>query len=534
MLYKVLGIYQDFIDLQLNQHKTSNGNYEPAVTSQGSLPVMFSGVTPETLVLESYALREVLDTNLGLFSDGEVNTLRGDLESNAWDSNINLPMAKETTVETVVQDEIIIPPGDVESLLRELQKDADLISKAKAYVMSYYASKYRNDQSIGLYFEHNWESPLTERIEYRTNIITARGGEEQRRPLRSRPRTTLEYSYLLTNNRLQYLKNFILRHQSHKLKIPMWHKTQAAYLGDSQIRLKFPLKPGESVLVGSSMELPDIREVISSTYDGEVYLTELVGETEDSHNHLTPVRTGRLRQSSQISYITPSVARARVTVELDDYVPDKVIPLKSISSPTNDTVVGNVFLIEPNYATNVTGTYDRRTADVDYGNAYRLYDLEATSEQKLQLNFMVNLQRTDVNVIDLFHFARGSANQFYFPTYLQDLAIHPSETVGAGEFKIRLKPSGYKFIDGIDIGFHVVIFFHSRPPLITHVNKVFNMGGFDQARFSVPFSSTFTAKDVKMISKLNLCRFSSDTLEVSWKTRELAEVTTQIEVLNAQ
>jgi hypothetical protein len=64
------------------------------------------------------------------------------------------------------------------------------------------------------------------------------------------------------------------------------------------------------------------------------------------------------------------------------------------------------------------------------------------------------------------------------------------------------------------------------------VTNIKPMGGYDQVIFRDVFDVPFSAKDVKMISKLDLCRFSSDVLEISWITRELAQVTTQFEVLN--
>lgn len=76
--------------------------------------------------------------------------------------------------------------------------------------------------------DHNWETPLVERLTWLTTVLPHRDSSEQRYQARLHPRRQLEYGILpLSALELQRLENFFRRYQHESILLPIWTDNQS-------------------------------------------------------------------------------------------------------------------------------------------------------------------------------------------------------------------------------------------------------------------------------------------------------------------
>ena len=75
-------------------------------------------------------------------------------------------------------------------------------------------------------FSPNWESPVTERLEWLTDLIEAYDGTEEATPLRTQPRRSFEYEVLVQAEEAANLDALLWRYQAEKYVVPIWTDPQ--------------------------------------------------------------------------------------------------------------------------------------------------------------------------------------------------------------------------------------------------------------------------------------------------------------------
>lgn len=70
---------------------------------------------------------------------------------------------------------------------------------------------------------HRPETPVTEFLEWKTDIVTSRSGKERRHAVRARPRQRLELTYLLDDDEVRQLRWQLYQRGSEQWQIPSWN-----------------------------------------------------------------------------------------------------------------------------------------------------------------------------------------------------------------------------------------------------------------------------------------------------------------------
>jgi hypothetical protein len=75
-------------------------------------------------------------------------------------------------------------------------------------------------------FSPNWENPVTERLEWLTDLIEAYDGTEEATPLRTMPRRSFEYAVLVQAEEAANLDALLWRYQAEAYVVPIWTDPQ--------------------------------------------------------------------------------------------------------------------------------------------------------------------------------------------------------------------------------------------------------------------------------------------------------------------
>lgn len=187
-------------------------------------------------------------------------------------------------------------------------------------------------------FDPDWTRGPRERIEYRTDIISARTGAEQRIKLRMKPRRSLSFSVSnLSNDEAEQFESLIWRRSGDLFGVPWWpdgvRYTGTLSVGGSTIAIDttnrlFSLAPMVMVWVDSThFEI----QTISSVSGSLITCTPLAAAY--TNPFILPVFPGRLPDEVGIDMATSSISQADLRfaceVGINDPRPTPAVPTQA-------------------------------------------------------------------------------------------------------------------------------------------------------------------------------------------------------------
>jgi len=173
-------------------------------------------------------------------------------------------------------------------------------------------------------FAPDWSAGILERLEWRTDILRAYRGEEQRRALRIDPRQTLEFTVAPTDSDRRRLETLLWGWGSRTVALPLWFDglELAAPLaaGSSAI----PLDPsgrqfavGDLVMLRSAQAAFEVGEV-ATVSAGSIGLSRPTIQSWAAGTRVYPARRAKLLDEAKAARFTGSASTMRLRFEMQD------------------------------------------------------------------------------------------------------------------------------------------------------------------------------------------------------------------------
>lgn len=408
---------------------------------------------------------------------------------------------------------------------------------------------------------------ITEKYEFKTDIIIAYDGTEQRLKLRQYPRHYLTYDYSAMDlYQAQYLRGIVRMRQTDMWYIPMWHNpayltldfvaegfgltidTQYMYNFDEceyiDIYIKDDAK-GEftSILTGKSI----IREVNKYT-DNEIELkTKISKRLVKEATFIYPLRRCILQPTLDLTY--PYSNGTEVALNFEDLnVKSKVHILDkyryeyekidfqynrwNLPETFNDL---EVFFIEPSWENDDSNklTVYKNTNRMDNETGVFMYDLKTNHSYDLHsYDIIFETQPKINNLIKFFKRMCGRYKTFYMPTWANDFQI--TRPIRAGDYSIYTDFKGlYKFYLGNGTQKYIVIFTKDWKsyiyPIMSYTYEDITSGGsaerYGKIILKEPVEVSLEVDRILMCSYFNLVRFDDDTLTLDYETNIVTRAT---------
>lgn len=360
----------------------------------------------------------------------------------------------------------------------------------------------------------NWAGGVTERIEFKTEIMASESDFEQRRSIRRFPRRSFEANFSRHEVRRARLSNFITGVGNNEVLVPLWTEQYPipATLGTT---VDFPAGTlamrefAVGTLVWVNAGNPAANEILSVSGvdlpNDRITFSGAPVSTWPAGTMITPVRVARLLDPPQMDNLTDRVGSVQIRFSFSDTEawPD---PSWGHCAP--------VFRFPINRASPVNASYDRPTAnllDTDYGpvDVQDFYSVERLS---------VRCAMTFKGRSKLFAFrqfigmARGRAMRFWMPSMTQDMQ--------------PLADMNGNYVDMKDAGFAdymsrvqdaritlAVVFLDDRPNLHRKVSFVEKVSGGERVYFTTPMPS-IPLSDVGRLMFMMPARFDQDAFEI--------------------
>lgn len=374
---------------------------------------------------------------------------------------------------------------------------------------------------IPFVLRHNWATPVLEQISFKTDVLGAFSGKEQRIGLRSDPRRRFEMSYLtLTPMERSYLENAIFGWQGRPFAVPLWSDSTP---------LRSTVSVGATVFDVDTVTRDFDPDSLLFITDGTNHDTlEIDSMTEDSITTKTaslygygigakvvPARLGVLDSKIDLARITSQLEEIRLAWQLNAdqtstnrriaYTPVtyRGIEVYNVSNDYSDSI-GISQTIAEEMSDNETGTFRKHSIGEQY--ARRTYPFKELRTRDELGQF-----------IEWVYQRKGKLNPFWFvervPTFFLQADVLGSDTT------FIVKTGGYtQFSFGSASRRDIAIKTSAGWKYRRITGSVINNDGTETITLNANLGVDLVAAQNPMMSLLKFVRLDQDMVELSYET----------------
>lgn len=372
----------------------------------------------------------------------------------------------------------------------------------------------------------DWAGGILERLEWRTDILRAYRGEEQRRALRIGPRQTLEFSLAPTGADRRNLESLLWGWGARVVALPVWMDAQELAAPLAAGAMSVPLSPtarqfepgGLLMLLRAQTRAFEVAEVASLSV-GAIALSRPTQQAWSAGTRVYPARRARLLDEARAQRWTGDAASLRLRFEMQDPAAWEASALPVYrGAPVLEEL--------QDWTREPEGSLERNLFVFDPGTGLvSAEDIGGIPFPAQRMRYLL----TGRAALDAWRkrlFAlRGKQGAFWVPTFCDDLELAASTA-----------PNGAQ----IDVGWLGFTQLTNPPPVQRRDIRVRLRSGailYRRILSAVELSGTverlsldsalsasaINPGDVAQISFMHLSRADSDTAELAWWDGETAE-----------
>lgn len=392
-------------------------------------------------------------------------------------------------------------------------------------------------------FAANWNQPVVERLEWKTDILRSTSGAEQRRAIRYYPRRTLEFSVLLTGTQRQKFENSMARGGAGDWIVPLYHdvrqligpkNAETIHVNVPQLGYSPEIYPGAYAILHDKRSGAWGRYTVTSSWDDVIALADGPYIDWPAGTSLYPAILGRLTEQPDKARQTDGAYLA--TLRFEDRTPialpadNEVVPTDAFNTTVTDYpdfYRSNTLLRRPpEESERLPSKNEFQTSDMenDAAFSYRVLTGPLGVETR-QHRWWLKGRPRYWSFKRFLGELRGQANHVWLPTFSQDFTL--AQDPLAGTQYITVQNSGYRaagfpidnrqdilieMMDGAIIGRRIT-------------GTAWGPGDTEVLILDQVFSVGFPRSAVKRISLMGLARLAQDAVELNHPT-DVTGVTT--------
>lgn len=376
-------------------------------------------------------------------------------------------------------------------------------------------------------FSPNWQSDLTETLEWKTDILTSPTGAEQRRGLRRYPRRFMDYSLMVTGLERAYLDNYMSSAGASDCFLPLWQ---------DQYRLAYAVSAGATWLPFAEANVGWFDSTNIALIGGDSpFLLDLVEIASVSSGGITLVTGGSPRAWSAGTPVYP-VMKAR---PIDNAQPD-------LSHRTNEMFAGSIkFLIthpDPSLGT-ITSTLlpdtyggfsvlvqspdEIQSLDFSYTRILEELDNESSVPVRAdtadtvmttqQYRWYLSGRAEHKQFERMLMMMRGRAVPFWCPTFLND--FEPIASIAAGTNTLSVAFCGFTTLGGPRPNRqHIRVLMQNGSRFYRRITASSIGASHEVLTLDSVVSSIIPVDQIAQISFMTLSRLDQDSIDVVHST----------------
>lgn len=360
----------------------------------------------------------------------------------------------------------------------------------------------------------DWSKPVSESLQWLTDILQSTTGYEQRRSLRLTPRINYQAEFLIYDAERQYFDLAMIGWGAKTFALPVWNQQQwlktAHNIGalilycDTTHRNfranRLAILRGQTAFENETVE-------IETVLADRLILKRPLQKSWVKGTCLSPAVTAQLSNPPNLIKRTDRMMRTSVALTVTEAVDhSELLPA---------TMYRNYPVLEekPNEQNDLTHSYERLLSQLDNKTGLPLQkDIGQSAFGLYQYDWMTYGRVQQANLRALFYALRGSQKAIWLPTFSNDLTV--KAVITASSQSIDVQWCGYaRFAQkqfgrqDIQITLKNQTVLYRRITSATEVSNTIERLAVDQT-----FPNQINMTDIVNISFISLCRLSNDTL----------------------
>lgn len=398
---------------------------------------------------------------------------------------------------------------------------------------------------------------ITEKIEYKTDVITCYDGHEQRIKTRQIPRYSVSYDYDAMNAyQAQWLRGMSRMRQTDLWYIPMWHKPvylredfiahgKALYI-DNEYMYNLHECEWIEIFVMDDFEQSGINIVraVHSYSDGIITLKKKIDRNLNMKNtFIYPLFQMSTQSGENMRYIYSNGNNMTLNFEKILKESKVQIPYKYREEYDTDIKGYNsfglpetyngkeVFLNRPKWCEDDDHslTVERNIEKMDNETGSFVYDLKNTYSYDYHSTILLlNGQKMINNLKKFFLRMQGKFKSFYMPSWVNDFQVD-RDIVRGNNFIYTRFNNIYKYYIGNGRKKAIVIFTKDMHSYIYEISaysyELIGDKQYGKLILSSPITDSIDKNMVLMVSYFNLVRLDDDSLKIDYESNIVATTT---------
>ncbi|WKE65080.1 hypothetical protein PVT67_15665 [Gallaecimonas kandeliae] len=386
-------------------------------------------------------------------------------------------------------------------------------------------------------FAADWSSPVRETREYKTDIIPARSGTEQRRALRSKPRQGLAFDLVLDGSDANAFDYQLYALQPHYWLLPLWQRQRRlaapALTGANTLVLDQPLafeaQAGDDLVLMRAGQAPEAQQIESLSTDRKtITLADVLAADWPQHASLYPASQAQLTQTFNATRPTAGLVKASLAFELkvDNRAP-------AASSLSSDLTIGGLEVLQRgiNWVDAPEVGFTWAPQRIDGGNGPTSYVTVGDLAPNTRKGTVSCDSRDELDWwLAFFDRCRGRQKPFLMPTWL-DLNLQQPLTAGA-TFEVAGTELGTYLADDPVHSHLMVRLWDGSLAFFAITGLTVNAAdGVTVINTAEAWGEAYNPWQCLQACLVTSCRLASDRLEVEWVTDEVASFALAVQLV---
>lgn len=401
-------------------------------------------------------------------------------------------------------------------------------------------------------------SAITEKWEYKTDIITAYDGHEQRIQTRQHPRHLVSFDYPAMNYLdAQWLRGLGRLKQNLLYYIPMWQsivRLKDDYVGGLGLSVEsecmYGLRDCEWVEIFVRDDIGQdgvniVRQVDGYLNDSILLKKEINRKLDKRNTWIYPLRRCSVQPFDNLNYIWSN--GTNMTHNFEDllqkpssdsvFVPDEYIsyyedyPQRNRWNLPEYIRNRNVLLISPQWTEegSVSLSMDKATTRLDNDTGKFVYDMKNMNSYDIQTFTLSLMCRQAINnIVRFFNRVKGRYKSFYIPSWVNDISI--IKDIEKGDNFLETNFSSISDFYRTNTRNKTLVIFtkdwqYYMVDILTYSYILRNKKKIGKVILKQPVDFNLSLDNILMASFLNLVRLDSDELQLNYETDSVANCT---------
>lgn len=381
-------------------------------------------------------------------------------------------------------------------------------------------------------FHHNWEHQLIESLEWKTDVIEADDGTEQRIGVRDYPRMTIKQQTMVHRDGYRQLQAFIKGGYDLPYAIPIWQDQSylkasasagAMFLEVEGANRRF--RSGGTAAIMHDHDNYEVVTVVDVTGDILTLLSETL-RTWSRWSPVFPVELASLQDVQPIKRMTGDIATFDTVWDMS------LSATGSALAVLNSQKYKGIYVLEelPNWSEERDITYSAKMSRFD-NEVGRMYFEKISKVEKVSQPFLWFLNsRTRIDWYrSLLYYLHGRRVPFWFPTQSPDIRVTDDILADASSFYCYGNYMSQFYLPENQNGIDFRVQLHSGE---VYYRQVTHAVAFDSTKDRVDFTNPegsdnfgrlIKPNQIRLISFMHPMRLEADRVEIAWHNGEFAE-----------